>query len=168
MRLLRSRLARGLVVVIPHFTVVRLVQTGLLPLGAGPQADDRLDDHGDDDRADDREHELCEDNADAHRLVDDLLGIALDQARRTAVLANGEDARQQRADNAADGVNAEGVEGVIIAEHVLQARRSPVTDDARGGADCQRATRSDEAGRRLRTMGWPVAVPLPLAFTMAL
>ena len=46
-----------------------------------------------------------------------------------------EHAGQQRADDAADAMDAEAVERVVIAEHVLEAGRAPVAADAAGDAD---------------------------------
>ena len=53
---------------------------------------------------------------DALELQPDLHRVALDQAGRAADGLDREDAGQQRADDAADAVHAEGVEAVVVAE----------------------------------------------------
>ena len=70
--------------------------------------------HLQDDQADDRV--VDDDDADADELVDHLSGVALDQAGRAAIFADGEDAGQDGAGGAADRMHAEGVERVVIAE----------------------------------------------------
>src|SRR5204863_7461573 len=55
--LIRLRLTRRLVVVIPRLTMVRLVETGLFVLDGRTQADGGLDDHRDYDRTDDGERQ---------------------------------------------------------------------------------------------------------------
>ena len=59
-----------------------------------------------------------------------------------------EHAGEQRADDAADAVDAEAVERVVVAEHALQSGHAPVADDAGGDADDQRAGRADKARSR--------------------
>ena len=78
-----------------------------------------------------------------------LAGIALDQAGGAAVLLIANTPVRIAPIDAADAVDAEAVERVVIAEGVLEAGRAPVADDAAGDADRHRADRADEArGRR--------------------
>src|SRR5690349_16018267 len=106
------------------------------------QADHDVDDLQDDER----HHEVVDEHdADADALVDDLRGIALDQAGRAAVCLDREHAGEDRTGGAAERVHAEGVERVVVAEHVLEAGDAPVADHAGRSADQQRADRADEA-----------------------
>ena len=61
----------------------------------------------------------------------------------------GEDAGQDGAQRAADGVDAEGVERVVVAEHLLERGAEEERDDAGEHADDHRAVGGHEAaGRR--------------------
>src|SRR5579872_1404485 len=99
------------------------VEAVALDLFADAQADDRVDDLQDDE-GDDRV--IGDDGHDADHLVDELAGIAFEQAGRAAILADREDAGQQRADYAADRMDAEAVQRVVIAESVLQDGRAEI------------------------------------------
>src|SRR5262249_19183670 len=135
--------------------VQREIETLALHLIADAQPDEDVHDLEDDQRHD---GVVDEDDDDALDLVDHLHRVAFDQAGRAAVLldrehageqrAAGDRAGEKRADGAADGVHAEGVERIIVAQHVLQAGAAPVAEDAGGDADAQRAERADEARRR--------------------
>ena len=104
--------------------------------------DDLEDDEGDDAGPDDRGDGALE-------LDPDLAGIAVDEAGLALAADRGdrEDAGQDGADDAADAVHAEGVERVVVAEHLLQPRGRPGADDAGGDADDQGAGR-DRRSRR--------------------
>src|SRR5262244_2155303 len=125
--------------------VQREIETLALHLIADAQSDEDVDDLEDDQRHD---GVVDEDDDDALDLVDHLHRVAFDQAGGAAVLLDREHAGEQRADGAADGVHAEGVERIIVAQHALQAGAAPVAEDAGGDADAQRADRADEARRR--------------------
>src|SRR5271166_5834740 len=126
------------------FAVKGEVEAVALDVFRDAQADDRLDD-GQDDDGDDRV--IDDDRHDADALIDDLAGVALEEAGGAAVLLNRKHAGQKRPDHAADAVDAEAVERVVISESVLEAGRAPVAADAAGDADRDRADRTDETGR---------------------
>ena len=88
-----------------------------------------------------------DDGADADQLVDHLARVAFDEAGVAAVLVDREDAGQDRADDAADAVDAEAVERVVIAEGVLERGGAEVAADAAGDADHHRADRADDSPR---------------------
>ena len=121
------------------------VEAVALDLFRDAQTDDRLDDREDDEGDDCVIHD---DRDDADALVDDLAGVALEEAGGAAVLLDREHAGQERADHAANAVDAEAVERVVIAEHVFEAGRAPVAADAAGDADRHRADRTNEARGR--------------------
>src|ERR1700677_4752666 len=54
---------------------------------------------------------------------------------------------QQRAENSADTVHAEGIEGVVVAKRVLERGGREVADHARRGTDDDRTGRADVPGR---------------------
>src|SRR5208283_3674593 len=120
----------------------REIETVALYLFGDSQADDHVDDLEDDQRHDGivEEHD-----ADALELVENLAGIAFDQARGATVLVDREHAGEQRADDAADRVDAEAVQRVVDAVHALEAGDAPVAEHAGGDADDHRADRADEA-----------------------
>src|SRR5277367_4127006 len=99
------------------FAVQREVEAVTLDFVGYAQADRHVDDFQDDQR-DDRI--VDDDHADADQLIDDLLGVAFDEAGRTAIFIDRQDPGQNRADGAADAVDAEAVERVVIAEGVLE------------------------------------------------
>src|SRR5579859_1985684 len=67
------------------------VEPVALDLDVDPQANHEIHDLEDDERGD---HVIEDDDADADQLVDHLAGVALDEARGAAVLADCEDARE--------------------------------------------------------------------------
>src|SRR5215510_5619857 len=115
-----------------RLAVQREIETLALHLIADAQADEDVDDLENDQRDD---GVVDEDDDDAIDLVEELARISLEQAGGAAILFDREHAGEQRADGAADGVHAEGVERVIVAQHVLQAGAAPVAEDAGGDAD---------------------------------
>src|SRR5580704_5413126 len=125
--------------------VQRDVETLALDVDGDAQANDEVDDLEDDQRDD---GVISDDDGDALDLVEHLGGIALDEAGGSAVLLDREHAGEDRARGAADAVDAEAVERVVIAEHVLETGGSPIARDAGDGADRQRAGGSDEAQSR--------------------
>src|SRR5262245_65795238 len=92
--------------------VQREIETLALHLIADAQSDEDVDDLEDDQRHD---GVVDEDDDDALDLVDHLHRVAFDQAGGAAVLLDREHAGEQRADDAADGVHADGVERDIVA-----------------------------------------------------
>src|SRR5271169_6161977 len=124
------------------FAVQGEVEAVALDFVRDAQADDSFD-YSEDDDSDDRV--IDDDGDDADALVDDLARVTFDEARGAAVLLYGEHAGQKGADHAANAVDAEAVERVVIAEHVLEAGGAPVAADAAGDADRDRADRTDEA-----------------------
>ena len=87
-------------------------------------------------------------DGDAIELGQDLAGIAVDPAHRRLGAGHGlggEDAGQHRPDDAADGMDAEGIEGVVIAERVLQGGGGEEAEHPGDDADDQRPRRIDEA-----------------------
>ena len=133
-------IAKG--VLLHHLAVQGEIETVALDFVGDPQADRHVDDLQDDQR-DDRV--IDDDRADADQLIDDLARVAFDQAGVAAVLVDREHAGQDRADDAADAVDAEAVERVVIAERVLEARSRRVAADAAGDADHHRADRADDS-----------------------
>src|SRR5512132_643546 len=105
----------------------REIETLALHLIADAQADEDVDDFEDDQRHD---GVVDEHDDDAIDLVEELSRIALEQAGGAAVLLDREHAGEQRADNAPDGMDAKGVERVIVAQHVFQAGAAPVAENA--------------------------------------
>src|SRR5208282_2027985 len=94
------------------FAVQRQIEAVALDLFLDAQAHDQIDRLEDDERDD---GVIDQDDDDALRLVQHLEPIALDRARGAAVFLDGEDAGQERADDAAHRVDAEGVERVVVA-----------------------------------------------------
>src|SRR6266849_7439358 len=125
------------------------VQCEIEPFALGvlryPKTDEHLD-HEQDDQADDGIVDKDGRNADA--LIEELTDIALQDAGRSAILLDREHPGEQRADHAADRVDAETIERVVVAEQPLQPGASPIAEHARGDADRKRADRPDKARRR--------------------
>src|SRR5690348_10385732 len=91
-------------------------------IAADPQADHHVDDL----EQDQGDHGVInDDDGDALELIDQRGGVALDQAGGAAVLLDREHAREQRADDAAHGVDAEAVERVVNAMGALEACNPP-------------------------------------------
>src|SRR5947209_13128652 len=138
-----ARRPSGRLSLLHHLAMQGVVEAVALDLVGDAQADRRLEDR-EDDEADDA---VVDDHGDdADRLVHDLARVALDETRGAAVLLDREYAGQQRADDAADAVDAEAVERVVVAEGVLERSRAEVAADAGGDADDEPANRADEAG----------------------
>src|ERR1700749_1132599 len=93
----RVRLLDGL-------AVQREIEPFAFDLFAHAQADEDVHDLENDQRYDDV---VDEDRADADALIDELLDIAVERARSSAILLDREDAGEQSADNTSDGVNTE-------------------------------------------------------------
>ena len=86
----------------------------------------------------------------AHHAVglDRKLGeVALEHAGRAADRLHREDARQERADDAADAVDAEHVEAVVVAKKPLQSGGGDVAADAGSRADDEGTLGIDEAAK---------------------
>ena len=101
------------------------------------------------DGADDREHQR---DADGLELLEPQRRCRRCSARLVLRFAltsgGGEEAGHERAQRAADAVNAEGVERVVVLEHRLQLGAGEERHDAGEHADDDRARRRDEAGGR--------------------
>src|SRR5262245_13742571 len=116
-----------------------------------PQRHHELDHLEDDEGGDARPHRR---DGDAVELDQHLAAIAFEQAggagraRRIGERGDREHAAQQGAKRAADAVDAEHVERVVIVEFLLEPGAGPVADRAREQADDQRMPGQDEAGRR--------------------
>ena len=79
------------------------------------------------------------------RLNEQLSGIPFQHTRCTADGLHREDARQQRTDNAADSMDAEGIQRVVLAHPILEIDRRPEADDPGCYANPQGAHGADEA-----------------------
>jgi hypothetical protein len=101
------------VALLDGFAVQCEVETFALDFVGDAQPDDGLDDEQQDQRDDDV---IDEDDADPDDLVEDLTWIAFEEARRAAILIYGEDAGEDRTRRAADRMDAEAVECVVIAD----------------------------------------------------
>ena len=113
--------------------------------GRDPDPEDEVDDLDDHERGDDG---VGDRRPDRDELGDELLAIALDQARVGGLDGGGgEDAGGDGAEHAADAVDGEDVERVVDLEPRAQERRA-VAQAADDEADDQRAAGVDEAGRR--------------------
>src|SRR5262249_30178360 len=99
---------------VPALAVQADVEPHGLALGVHPKADERVD-HLQDDVGDDRE--VDEGDGHAGDLDQQLADIALDQAGGTADRLQREDAGEHGADDAADAVDAEGVQRIVVAGH---------------------------------------------------
>src|ERR1700722_14524164 len=135
----------GVATLVNDFAVKGEIEAVALDLVRDPQADDGFDDREDDDSDD---CVINDDGNNADALVDDLVRVALHQAGGATVLLDREHAGQKRADHAADPVDAEAIERVVIAEHGLEPGRTPVAADTTGDADRHRSDRTDEARSR--------------------
>src|SRR6202040_1069989 len=88
-----------------------------LDLRVDAEADEDIDQLEDDQR----DHGVVDrDHQDALDLADHLKAVALDPSRRSAVSLDGEDAGENGADGAPDGMDAEGVERVVIPQGGLE------------------------------------------------
>lgn len=90
-----------------------------------------------------------EDTEDTGALLPELVeAAAVEEARDVGLaLAGGEEADEQGADDAADEVDADDVEGVVVAELVLEADGHGAQDTG-DDADRDGAERGDRAARR--------------------
>src|SRR6185437_358068 len=104
-----------------------------------PNHVDRLDQHEGDGES--------EDGGDASRDRLDLELFETGVGPRLVDRLDAENAGQQRAEEAADAVDAESIERIIVLEEGLQANDG-IANDARQQSDGQRAERPDEAGGR--------------------
>src|SRR6516165_387725 len=102
-----------------------------------------------DDLEDDQRHDrvVDEDNDHACELVENLHGVALDQAGSAAIGLNRKHTGKQRAGNAAEAMHTESIERIIVSQHALETGAAPVTHGTGGSADAQRADGADEARR---------------------
>ena len=87
------------------------------------------------------------------QLADENPPFAFDQAQRVAAVdvpagPSGEDAGQHGTQRAADAVDAEGVQRVVVAEPILQRGAGQAADDAGGRAHQQGRHRVHEPGGR--------------------
>jgi len=143
--------SRSGIEIVPFLAVLRKIEAGHLVLGSETETDDFVDDKEQNQRADDGESPR---NADADKLIEDLAPMAVDAARGDALAVNGIDdtggeyAGEEGAESASRAVNAEGVEGIVVAEAGLNLEDHEGADEAGGKADENRGHRLDEAGGR--------------------
>src|SRR5579883_2339236 len=125
----------------------REVHAVALRLGIDAQADRDIDELQDDVA---RDRAIAGGNGDAIGLGQHLPRMAVDEAALAlaADRRHREDAGQQRADDAADAVHAEGIEAVVVTEGMLEAGRAPIAGKAGGEADGEPARGIDEARGR--------------------
>ncbi|CAM5548866.1 hypothetical protein SGRIM128S_00096 [Streptomyces griseomycini] len=123
-----------------------LVDAGHLVVLGDSHADGPVEEEGED-RGDDQG--VGEDAEDTGALLPELVeAAAVEEARDVGLaLAGGEEADEQRAEDAADEVDADDVEGVVVAEPVLQADGHGAQDTG-DGAHRDRAERGDRAAGR--------------------
>ncbi len=93
------------------------IKTFALDVLTHAQADNHVDDFKDDQGHD---HVIDEHGADADELGDDLAGIAFEQAGSAAIRRHREHAGEDGTGRAADRMDAERVERIVIAEEVLE------------------------------------------------
>src|SRR6267142_163405 len=140
-------------VVVGLLAVIGEVETLFLRFVAGADADGELQDQQDHERhaarpdqGDDDVPQLRDDLRSGVEIAD-LVGDVVVHAR-AAELRVDEGARTERADDPADAVHAEGIEGVVIAQHLLHRGHGEEADDAGDGAGEEGADGADKAGRR--------------------
>ncbi|MCY1287001.1 hypothetical protein D9M70_359840 [compost metagenome] len=120
------------------------VEADGLFLFVDPQAHDHvqhLEDHeGDDTGVDHCHHHALE--------LDEELGADVFDRTEATQGRSGEDAGQQGADDTADAMHAEGIQGVVVAQLALQAGGAEVADHAGDQTDDQRTHRAHGTGGR--------------------
>src|SRR5229473_52331 len=121
----------------------REVETVALRVLRHAEPDSHLDDEEDDQAGDGI---IDEDDGDPDALIEELTHVALQNARRPAVLLDREHPGQQRPDDAANRMHAEAIQRIVIAEHALQAGASPVAEDTCANSDRKGTDGSHEAG----------------------
>ena len=114
----------------------------------GAHADQQVADLENDQGPDDGQHPGY---GDGNGLVEHLAGVAVDPAHGLAGvdvvdLLGGEDAGKERAQSSADAVHAEGIQGVVIVELLLDGGDHEEADHAGGRADQDGGEGFDEAG----------------------
>ena len=127
------------------FAVIGEVEAGLFVVLGRPEANGGFQRVGEHCGADDREHQRDPDRfdlLDPQRFADDVLEI---QVEVRVDRGGGENAGQEGAERAADGVNAEGVERIVVAELGFELGAGEEGDDSGKDADDYRAGRRDEA-----------------------
>eukprot|EP01137_Pigoraptor_chileana_P009180 Opistho-2@57056 len=148
--------------VVGAFTVLGDVQAFLFRLRADPQADDQLDHEEDDRGADARPGDGQQDrlqlghDLDGHVVGGRVAGrdVAIRRAGRVVDDASAapfgvdQQAGGDGAHDAADRVDAEGVQAVVVLQGVFHGRAEEHADRADDQAQDQRADRSGEAGGR--------------------
>ena len=127
------------------FSVQREVEPFPLDLLRHAEADEHLD-HEKDDQADDGV--INENSGHADALVEELSNVALQNACGSTVLLDREHPGQKRPNDAADRMNAEAIQRIVIAEQALQAGTSPVAADTCPDSDGKGADGPDETGSR--------------------
>src|SRR5258705_1632282 len=127
------------------------VETFPLHLNGGAQADDDIDDLVEDRRTDARPHQRgadapgLRDHLRREVVVGDLAGGVIHDARATEGRIH-QDAGAERADDAADAVDAEHVEGVVVAERVLDHGAEEQADHTDHEAEHDRSHRTGITG----------------------
>ena len=132
-------------ILVHNFAVEVDVQTFAFDIMFDAEPDDQVN-HFEDDERDNRT--IHDRHADPVKLGHDLTAVAVDQAAfgfDTADARFRKHTGQNRTDDAADAVNAEGVKAVVVTEGVFQARGADVAGDTGNEADDQRTHRIDKA-----------------------
>src|SRR6185437_5602125 len=131
--------ARGRTLSSPHrLAMLADVEAFALVVAANPEIDDRRSELERDPGAERAPGERHRDADDLHRELPD---IALPQPGNAGMggagdhRGGGEHPRQQRAEDAADAVDAEHVERIVIAETLLERGRGEIAHRAGDGAD---------------------------------
>src|SRR6202165_1554233 len=127
------------------FSVQREVEAVALGVLRHAEADKHLDDEEDDQTGD---GVISEDDGDPDELIEALTNVSLQHTPRSSVLLDCKHPGQQRPDDAANRMHAEAIQRIVIAEHALQTRASPVAEDARANSDCKGTDGSHETGSR--------------------
>src|SRR5271168_1463263 len=109
-------------ILLHRLAVQRNVETLAFDVCGDAQTDGNVDDLEDDERDDDV---INDDDGNALDLVEHLARIAFEQAGGPAILFDREHAGEDRTRGTADAVDAEAVERIVIAEHVLEAGGAP-------------------------------------------
>ena len=135
-------------------------------LGRDPDPEHHVDDLDDDER---RDRGVRDRGADGDELVDELLGVALEQpGERRLDGGSGEDAGRDRAEHAADAVDREHVERVIDLQARAQQRGAvaQAADDEADDSAPPTPTKPDAGVIATRPATAPQAAPMTLTLPL--
>src|SRR5260221_6124947 len=139
--------------VVSALRVLGDIEAFTLGLDVDAQADDDVDHLVEDRRTDARPHQrggnapALRDHLSSEVVVRDLAGGVVHDARAAEGRIH-QDAGAERADDAADAVDAEHVERVVIADRILHHGAEEQADDANHETEHDRAHRTGVTGRR--------------------